>query len=328
MRVRIAHLLGAWSLLLGSGLGCDVQPTEARTVELDQVEQALSTELCDRVFSCNCIQGTRYPDLATCQASAAELAMELAALPEQYPAADLTYDPGCMGGLVDLLVELDCDPEAPDFDEQECVQPCHYFYGERQVGQTCQISGNGVTDCAQGLRCSGSECINPCAEDPMPLGAQQGEDCLPGDCVENLYCDLGSETCRLLPQVGESCLEGQQRCGTDLVCAAETNTCLALPQADEPCLDGFRCAEELFCEQVDFSDPMSELHCFAPRSLAEPCRGHAQCANNYCPAGFCELRPQQGEACPAGVCDDGLDCVDAVCAPASAAICWASIPGV
>ncbi|MEM9454616.1 MAG: hypothetical protein AAGF11_10585 [Myxococcota bacterium] len=296
---RVASLGGLITLVLAGLMACDVEEQEPRMVELEQVEAVLSAELCDRMFSCRCEQGRSYDTLTTCEQSAATMARELESIPQHHPGMELTYDPACVGTIVDTLAEVGCSPTIPAEDPQTCVSPCHYYHGVRSVGQPCEIHGIGVSDCAQGLRCSGGACVDPC-EDELPD--------------------------QLLPGAGEACRDGA--CAGDLLCNFETERCIALPQAGEPCLGGFNCAEGLFCEAIDPSDPMSERQCFAPQQLAAPCRGHGQCQSGYCPVGFCEVRPGEGEACTADVCAAGFDCIDQVCRPADAAICWAYLPGV
>ena len=126
-----------------------------------------------------------------------------------------------------------------------------------------------------------------------------------------------------LPGEGESCQS--TGCAEGLLCNFDDDLCQTPPTVGELCVGGFGCAEDLFCEAVDFDDLMSERRCFGPQKRGAACRGHSQCESSYCPAGFCELQPLEGEAC-AGVCASGLDCVESICQPADAAICWASMP--
>ncbi len=328
MKLRVASLGGLCVLSLMVSWACDVEEIEPRGVELEEIEAVLSQELCARVSSCRCEQGQRYPDPESCEADARMLAEWIEALPSEFPTAELTYDPTCLGATVDAYVALGCDAELPESesseDEDQCTPPCHYYYGTRLVGQSCEIRGTYVTDCAKGLRCSSNlECFDPCAEEPAPTGVKEGGDCYVGDCVEGLFCDLATETCQSLPVAGEPCHQ-EERCADELLCDFDTGLCRALPLAGEPCF-GSRCAEELFCE-MDFADPNGESLCYAPQPLAAPCRGHAQCDSGYCPAGACDVPPAEGEACSADVCGDGLDCVDAVCVLADSALCWVEVP--
>lgn len=297
MMFRVASLGGLFALGLVGAMACEAE-SEPSAVELDQVESALSSAICDRVFSCRCDQGRRYDRIEMCEQDAAQLALELETLPDQFPGLELTYDAACMGTIIDAYADIGCSPTLPAEDEDACTPPCHYYHGSQQPGQLCEIYGVGVSDCAQGLQCFGGECVDPC-------------DALPDD---------------LLPGEGDACSD--EECAGDLVCDFETDRCTALPRAGEPCLWGSVCVEGLFCDAVDPNDPMSERQCFAPRPLAEPCRGHVQCQSGYCPAAYCERPPGNGDACTAEICDKGLDCVDEVCQPADAAICWAYLPGV
>lgn len=299
MMIRVASVGGLFVLALVGSMACDVreQEQEPRAVELHQVEAALSAEICDRMFSCRCDQWRSYDQIDECEQDAAMVALELEMVPERYSGMTLSYDPACMGELIDVYAEVGCSPTIPA-EQSHCVPPCHYYHGTKQVGQACELYGIGVSDCAQGLRCSGDVCTNPCANE-LP------DEELPGE--------------------GEVCLGNA--CAGELVCNFEDDRCIALPRAGEPCQPGFGCAEDLFCEALDLSDPMSERQCFEPQEFAAPCRGHAQCQSGYCPAGFCEHRPREGEAC-AGLCETGLDCVDQVCQLADAAICGAYMPNI
>lgn len=324
MKVRVAPLWGPCALILVGSLACDVEESEPRTVALERVEAALSAELCDRMFSCRCEQGRRYDDRTSCEQDAALLAERIESIPDLYPELDLTYDATCMGTIVDLYASVGCSPTVPLEDPDVCTRPCHYFHGSRQVRQTCQLNDNGVSDCAQGLSCWDGACRDQCAEDDVDSFAQQGESCFPQGCAPDLLCDFNTETCQRAPQLGEPCPEGT--CAGDLQCNPDNTLCETLPLAGEPCLGGFACAEDLFCEPMDPNDPMFVPRCFGPQKLAASCRGHAQCESGYCPVGFCETKPRSGEACLADICADGLDCVDAVCQAADAAICWAGLP--
>lgn len=325
MKRRVASLGGLCVLSWLGSLACDVEEIEPRAVELEEIEAVLSEELCNRVLSCRCGQGRHYRDPESCEEDARVLAEQIEALPSEFPTADLTYDPTCLGATVDAYVELGCDAEVPEpemSEEEACTPPCHYFYGTRLVGQSCEIRGSDVTDCAQGLLCtSGNECVNPCAEEPPPTGVKEGGDCFVGDCVDGLYCDLATETCLSLPLAGEPCYE--RRCAEDLLCEFDTGLCRGQPVAGERCFAS-QCPGDLFCE-TDFGDPNGEQLCYAPQPLAAPCRGHSQCDSGYCPAGVCDVPPSAGEQC-SGVCGEGLDCVATVCAKADSAICWIEVP--
>ncbi|MCH9685696.1 MAG: hypothetical protein K0V04_29965 [Deltaproteobacteria bacterium] len=294
----LARLSPCIVLLSSLGLGaCDPEPAPSR-VELDDVQRVLTEQVCARMFSCPCSQGTSFASIDECEEQAGLFQDQLDSIPmrEQYQGLGLQYDPACLGKLVDFAAQLGCasDFEAPNADQ--CVRPCNYWVGTQQVGQSCEVQGSGVTDCAQGLRCQGGTCTDPCDPANDPARAQLGEDCWNVGCMEGLWCE---------PQEG---------------------ICELRPAEDEPCPDGV-CAEGLDCQPVDATDPASELRCRGPQGLGALCSGHAQCISGNCPAGVCEARPRAGEAC-AGVCGDGLDCVDQMCVRADAVVCYADTPFV
>lgn len=315
MKIHACARLGLGALLFVGLLACEAEDEPSR-IALSDVEAAVSAELCDRVFSCSCDQGRYYSDVLECQEDAARLAERLEDLPTAYSRSSLTYDPACVGQIIDQLAEIGCGIDVPG--PPACERPCHYYFGPRGKGEACEFTGVALSDCAQGLECSGGRCIDPCGG--------LNDECTGSSCAPGLMCSPLSSTCRPPPEEGRPCLDN--RCGDGFYCDFEdqSETCKALPAVGELCLDGSTCADGLFCTAVDPASPMIERRCFAPQPLQSPCQGHAQCESGYCPAAFCQARPGNGEACPAEVCAEGLDCVDEVCQPADAALCWASVP--
>jgi hypothetical protein len=126
-------------------------------------------------------------------------------------------------------------------------------------------------DCAQGLRCFG-ECRDPCAVTTVG----EGESCQFATCDVGLTCtgiDEGPPIC--VPQGG-------------------------IDVCDEPC------TSMQWCDAAAPDGPT----CRARGEPGAPCMGHAQCVTSYCPAGFCEELPGDGEPCtPDGECRDGALCV-------------------
>ena len=122
---RAPSLWGACALLLWSS-ACEVD--EPSSVALEDVEAALSAELCDRMFSCRCNQGRTYESLARCEQEAAQLARELEAVPMEQPGIELVYDPACMGAVIDRFADAGCSsvvpaPEGDGACTGRCVPP-------------------------------------------------------------------------------------------------------------------------------------------------------------------------------------------------------------
>ncbi len=329
MKTRVLSLLGPCVLAALGVVACEPASETPVEVPLDEIERTIIEALCEVSFSCDCTHGRYYETERSCELDAAVFADELRALPQQFPLHDLSYDPRCLGIVAEQLDALGCNsvlPEAEAEDEPACEVPCHYFHGTKTLGQSCEIYGNEISDCAQGLRCSADRCIDPCSEEPIGTLAGSGESCWYVDCREGLQCTPDTSICAPLPKAGEPCPWGA--CVEGAVCdfGTEEPVCVTIPGVGELCPQG-ACEEGSFCEAEDLSNPMSDARCFLPRALAEPCRGHRQCQSSYCPAGFCEQVPGEGESC-AGVnlCAQGLDCIDEVCALADALLCQAGVP--
>lgn len=98
------------------------------------------------------------------------------------------------------------------------------------------------------------------------------------DCDASLYCDFGLEPkCQPRQEEGEDC-------------------------------NGRPCLEELACTM----GPMGSV-CAERTATGQACRGHLECQSIYCPRGFCEERPGEGEECALGICEDGLQCTSNGC---------------
>lgn len=151
-----------------------------------------------------------------------------------------------------------------------CDQYCNIFYGTRFEFEPC----DSPFVCAQGLTCFHSECRDPCQLEV----AGEGENC------EFKVCDVGLD-----------CVVNEEFLWP--VCVA------ALDQTD-PCGDLF-CNSTSWCDQNDPDGP----RCRPQIELGDPCSGHLQCASRYCPAGFCEQLPGEGEPCMGGECRLDLECV-------------------
>lgn len=274
--------------------GCETTENP-QPVGLAQAEVRLQQALCEQVYtSCGCEYESWYGSEQACSEEIIEAMQYIRSNLEQFSGAELTYDATCMGRWVYEIEAIGCAPQFPPA-EPQCQPPCQVVYGDRREGESCELYGDLVNDCAQGLSCSGS-CVNPCGGDDPGVYAGEGESCQSRPCGAGLQCNFQSDRCERIPAVGELCPLGQ-------------------------------CEGEAFCEVVDPVDPLSERQCFAPAPLGEMCRGHDQCESGYCPNGFCSLRPGEGESCASTqVCEAGLDCVDETCVPGDPALCQVGVP--
>lgn len=258
-----------------------------REVAIEDAPEEVAASYCGQMFDCSCELGQRYGDRAQCEQNIHGLMEELRRAGEE---AGLIYDPRCLGAYLEEIDDAGCSASLSR--SEECRPPCNPYHGSKQVGQPCSWFGASLTDCAQGLRCEG-ECVDPCGADAS------------------------------LAQLGEPCR--QRACAADLLCDFETWVCEPLPGPGEPCPEQ-QCASGSFCDQADPNDP-SARSCVAIRDDGEPCSGHTQCKSGYCPSGYCDQLPREGESCRGTLaCAEGLDCSDDVCVPADAAICWADPP--
>ena len=135
--------------------------------------------------------------------------------------------------------------ETPSCDEQCCVGRCG---APRTQGQPAKREGQGGpcgthTDCQDGLYC---ELDNRCT----PLPAEAGQDCLFGCAFGDLYCDIGSLTCRAFAGRGESCdPAGELAPPCDEAWAYCDQVCVDRPGPGQPCnLPGALCTPDSVCD--------------------------------------------------------------------------------
>jgi hypothetical protein len=307
--VGMAATRGIQGVVLGLALvaGCK----DGRTVdEADAAAEQAKTE-CNLLFECGCEPG--YVDEAEC-VQAREPQYEGLWAPARE--AGLTWDGRCLGAALDALDELGCRPpeigpgDGQDLDEDAaCERPCLPYHGDVELGAPCSnVGGNVFSNCAQGLFCAESVCVDPC--DLFANAIAEGEPCrdgfeVLGDCAEGLVCDAGaSDTCIALPGPGQACPQGAcaegswcQQIGTDAMCVE------LLPVGGE-CDDGRACASA-YCQAGTCADVPAE---------GEPCTD--LCADAlFCDGGVCSRGAAAGESCETRICEFGLVCLSGVCEP-------------
>lgn len=250
---------------------------------------------CEGLFSCECDVG--YTDAAIC---AEILAVEWAGIHGSAAAAGLESDLACYKATRPFATYA-----CQTFDEYyEGLDPaacsyCQHGYGTGALGDACTPYGDGISDCAQGLRCVGDlapTCIDPCA------GAGVGEDCEFARCADGLVCDIWDMACVAPGKDGEPCAGGLLLCEEGLTCVLEGGA-LCRPPAGlgEPC-EFVPCQEGLACE-------------LGAGLCAEPAGAGESCAQIECAVGlFCDLDQLctppggDGEPCVGGQCAEGLAC--------------------
>jgi hypothetical protein len=123
-------------------------------------------------------------------------------------------DPPGPGGLADLGLTRVCSPGLTcqgvvgDGGVGVCVTP-------QDIGGPC-LEGTQITGCFSGLACACGVCRLPPSTGP----------CVSGLCeVGVAYCDLSTNTCRPVVQIGGACNGQVKPCAPNLLCDSTTNTC-------------------------------------------------------------------------------------------------------
>jgi hypothetical protein len=156
--------------------------------------------------------------------------------------------------------------------EFACADYCKIYYGTRFEGQPCDDS----RDCAQGLVCL-DECRDPCKLQTVG----EGEVCEFARCEPGLECVVDVDGDENRPP---TCVQD----AANTVC--NDQICPPTSWCDTGDPDGPRCRERV--------------------GTGAACSGHTQCTTLYCPAGFCEELPGDGQPCSDnGDCRDGVLCV-------------------
>jgi hypothetical protein len=127
--------------------------------------------------------------------------------------------------------------------------------------------------------------------------------------------------------VGDPCSGGSpvyNPCLQDLLCIEErcelahvTGPPDLRPGTGEPCNETGECHASAWCDLAAMDGPI----CRALVDVGDACMGHAECFTTYCPAGFCDERPGEGEPCGANqICASGLECASERCVGGSSCV--------
>ncbi len=311
-------------------------------------ETPLRTELfsegCAQLFSCGCAE-YEFADADQC---AQVQAVQYAGLEASAEAAGLTIDLACLQ-QENIYLELACKKQS-DFPEdgpsEDACNYCNLVHGAVAAGQPCVDYGD-INDCAQGLFCLDSVCVDPCAK------AKLGESCRDffGDCEDGLFCDFDSGLCAQPAGLGEDCEDspcdeglkcvfgefdapplckapvgagqpcsGGDECAEGLGCDFDTGTCEPLPGAGESC-NFSDCAGDLFC---NYDPDTGEGTCGPLPKIGEPCQGPCE-EGATCPfdTQVCVALPGTGQPCLEFSCAKGSECDGAteMCIDEQALIC-------
>jgi hypothetical protein len=143
-----------------------------------------------------------------------------------------------------------------------------------QLGLACFSLGDGPSTC-QPLPAEGEAC------DTSFFGF--------GGCNSlGLVCDPATGTCETWLFLGDACGPGSTRCSPYyLTCDAETNTCALLPDVGEPCVEA--CRGDLYC---DYEGVPAAGVCAARKADGASCTDDSHCVGDTCTeAGLCGTDP-------------------------------------
>ncbi len=141
------------------------------------------------------------------------------------------YEPVACSSFVGAGQSCDSDPPSPNgLDQAEHTRfcspglTCQGLSGDggvgvcatpQDIGGPC-VEGTQVTGCLSGLACECGVCRLPPSSGPCASGLCE---------VGVAYCDLSTNICRPVVQVGGACLDVVIPCAPNLRCDPTTNTC-------------------------------------------------------------------------------------------------------
>ena len=295
--VTLGLALGLVTAALGSCKDDD------NTVSAEDAPETFAQAVCAIYYDCAC--DSRMPNRFSSQEDCElEVAADLQGDIDAGEAAGLTYHGDCVGDGISALRDLGCASvteiilDAQLIASLDEVDQCKLFSGTRTAGQPCESQNTfSGDDCETGLRCENQGNNSVCAVIEPRLGA--GESCnQTDDCEVGLIClDVNGgndQTCRALPDDGETCLGVGDTCGLESYCDQASKTCRALPSTGD-------CAP-------------------TPSILLRRCANGFECDAND----VCQPSPGGGESCVLS-CQTGFTCQAGVCAEEAPIICAAGV---
>jgi hypothetical protein len=138
----------------------------------------------------------------------------------------------------------------------------------KDVGTECTVS----SECGYGLGCAQARTgLQSCQVLP-----QLGEPCIDSQCRdEGQYCGPAG-SCTRVGLAGASCISGNQQCSVYFPCDFGTGVCKAGPTLGMSCSSGVRCSTAgTYCDNITFT-------CTALKADGELCSSALQCQSDYC----------------------------------------------
>lgn len=307
------NTVAAFSILALAACGGDDGGPSGGPVTLDELPDAYTGVLCDRIAECSILGGYIFTQLAC-----ADLAYEfrngsLVELEQGIEDGTIVYDADAMGACLDALATASCEDLA--LNSFDGLPGCEgAIAGQIAEGDACSLN----LECASGLYCdTGLACPGTC-EARLAEGAACAD--LDGECATGLSCT--NQVCTAPPGLGDECTD--LSCGLGTQCSEASMTCVAITHdagegdACDP-VEGVMCAGALACvgEAVDafVCRPRVAVGAACFPGIPNPCVADALCSSTEAGTeGVCEALPGAGQPCREGGSLFDRDCKgSAVC---------------
>ena len=166
----------------------------------------------------------------------------------------LDYDAACLARLVQATSGVkDFATQCGDGSLVTCEQECQIFFGERELGESCDAIGRRISTCQQDLACGPDGLCHEFCD--VPTVATEGQFCghelglFAVRCADGLAC-VGNR-CVGGVQPGEPC-EDERPCADSSYCG--DGTCSTKLAAGESCSADFACLSGVCEDQRCFDD--------------------------------------------------------------------------
>ncbi|MFW5968141.1 MAG: hypothetical protein ACOCV2_11515 [Persicimonas sp.] len=233
--------------------------SSAEPASLEELEEGLVDSICDRAFDCCSEQereelaetddGDLFESEESCQENAAESAgLSFDPLEESVDEGRADFDEQAAGECLEWAEEQDCSAGVR-WEYVETGSACEdVFSGNLEDGDDCYA----FEECDEDTSCVGLDTVGGDPGTCRPYGDDQGDPCHDEtSCADGLYCEIdeeGENTCRELPEVGESCEDGY--CEEGAFCDGSDGE----PTCEEQLADGEECESYEECQSYNCAD--------------------------------------------------------------------------